>query len=105
MAATDVGDLRTGPELGLDTRQRGDPGVDQIGLVPGSEEPVGAAEQALGMIPPRPPLAGLEGFGCLFMPANCDTISWKKPCMQAGWPSRVKTSACSGVIENVSSSA
>ncbi len=70
MAAADVGDFGAGLELRLYAVKRRDPVVDQVRLIARAEEAVGPAEQALGMIAPWAPLAGLERLGRFFMPGE-----------------------------------
>lgn len=52
VAAADIGDARAALEFLDHAFQRGQPGVDQVGLVAGAEEAFGAAEQALAVVVP-----------------------------------------------------
>ena len=58
--AADVGDGRAGLELRLRAVQRRDPGLDQVGLVAGAEEALGALEEPGVVLAPGMPAAGRE---------------------------------------------
>ena len=65
VAAADIGHRRAPLELGDHAVERRQPLADQMRVVAGPEEPLGAAEQAGMMLVPADALAGAEGLGDL----------------------------------------
>lgn len=101
VAATNVGDTGTGFEFFKHTMQRRQPVFEQIHRIHRPEKTLGIAEQARVMLAPRQAGAGTENLAELGFVDIYHITAWKKPCMQAGWPSAAKITACSGVIENL----
>src|SRR5512132_1488831 len=63
VAAADVGHPRPGGQLVADAVEVRDPGVDQVGRVPGPEEALGALPQVGVVLAPADPAAGPERLG------------------------------------------
>ena len=66
--ASDVGDRGALVELVDDAVECRQPGVDEVGLVPGSEEPLGAAEESFVVFAVVDALPGAERLGHLRLP-------------------------------------
>ena len=60
--AADIGHLASGPQFGVGTVQRRDPGLHEVGAVAGTEEPLGPLKQIGVMLMPADPVAGTEGL-------------------------------------------
>ena len=65
MAAADVGDPRAPLELCDDAVERGQPRVDEVGVVAGAEEPLAAVVDVLVVLVPADARAGAGGVGDL----------------------------------------
>jgi hypothetical protein len=94
MATADVGDLRPSLQLFPDALKRRNPFVDQMAVVAGPEEALGAPEEAGAVFVPAEPAAGAKGI-------HIDWTISKAPPKKAGLSSLEKTIACSGVIPNL----
>ena len=80
MAAADVGDLRAAPRSFASTPSSAGIHVgDQVGVVAGPEEALGAAEQAGVVLVPAEPVAAPEGLGDLVGSSRTSSAITSKP--------------------------